>query len=110
MIPLKLRIKNFLSYADDVPELFKFIPFLDWDRCKAARHELVDAFISSKWPPRDLALTACRANELDKILRRVVKHYAGGDYLKRISRESRSLPTSCRKSVEKAIRHIRPNS
>lgn len=99
-----------LAKADDVPELFKFIPFLDWDRCKAARHELVDAFISSKWPPRDLALTACRAKELDKILRRVAKHYAGGDYLKRISRESRSLPTSCRKSVEKAIRHIRPNS
>jgi hypothetical protein len=65
-----------LAKADDLPELFKFIPFLDWDRCKAARHELVDAFMSSTWPPSDLALTACRANDVGKILRRAAKRYA----------------------------------
>lgn len=50
-----------LAKADEVPDLFRFIPFLDWDRCKAARNELVEAFMSSSWPAGDLALTAwCR--------------------------------------------------
>ncbi|MEZ5696238.1 MAG: hypothetical protein R3E18_07330, partial [Sphingomonadaceae bacterium] len=98
-----------LAKADDVPELFKFIPFLDWDRCKAARHELVDAFMSSTWPPRDLALTACRANEVGKILRRVAKRYGGDDYVRRISAEVGRLPLSCRKPVEKALMEIQSN-
>lgn len=52
-----------LAKQDDVPDLLKFVPFFDWDRGKAARRELVDAFLAAPaWHPRDLALTACRAN------------------------------------------------
>ncbi|MBZ9772508.1 hypothetical protein [Mesorhizobium sp. CO1-1-8] len=95
--------------SDDVPELFKFIPFFDWDRCKAARHELVDAFMSSSWPPRDLALTACRTNEVARIMRRVAKQHDGEAYIERIASELGKLPEGCRKAVEGAISQVRDN-
>ncbi|OQW76544.1 MAG: hypothetical protein BVN32_08985 [Proteobacteria bacterium ST_bin14] len=98
-----------LSKADEVPDIFKFIPFFDWDRCKAARHELVDAFMSSSWPPRDLALTACRANEVARITRRVFKQPGGEVYLKRISSDLDGLPEMCRKAVKNAITQVRSN-
>lgn len=93
--------------ADDLPEFFKFIPFVDWDRCKAARHELVDAFMSSSWPPRDLALTACRTNEVARIMRRVAKQHNGEAYIKRIASDVGKLPEGCRKAIENAISQVR---
>ncbi|WP_205836975.1 hypothetical protein [Neorhizobium sp. T25_27] len=95
--------------ADDVPEFFKFIPFMDWDRCKSARHELVDAFMSSSWPPRDLALTACRINEVARIMRRVAKKHDGENYIKRIASDVGKLPEECRNAVENAISQLRAN-
>lgn len=98
-----------LAKADEVPDIFKFIPFFDWDRCKAARHELVDAFMSSSWPPRDLALTACRANEVARIMRRVIKQNGGEAYVKRIASDLNGLPEKCRKAVNTAIGQVRSN-
>lgn len=98
-----------LAKADEVPDIFKFIPFFDWDRCKAARHELVEAFMSSSWPPRDLALTACRANEVARIIRRVIKQNGGEAYVKRIASDLSSLPQKCRKAVSNAIGQVRSN-
>ncbi|ODA93390.1 hypothetical protein BFX40_11270 [Mesorhizobium sp. SEMIA 3007] len=95
--------------ADDLPEFFKFIPFMDWDRCKAVRHELIDAFMSSSWPPRDLALTACRANEIARIIRRVAKQHDGEAYIKLIASDVGKLPEGCRKAVENAISQVRAN-
>lgn len=93
--------------ADEVPEFFKIFAFFDWDRCKAARNDLVDAFLSSSWPPYYLALTACRTNEVFNILERVAKQSGGKSYLKRITADIDKLPASCRKPVEKAIAQIR---
>jgi hypothetical protein len=98
-----------LAKADEVPDIFKFIPFLDWDRCKAARHELVDAFMSSSWPPRDLALTACRANEVTRIILRVIKQNGGEAYAKRIASDLNGLPEKCQKAVNTAIGQVRSN-
>jgi hypothetical protein len=98
-----------LAKADEVPDIFKFIPFLDWDRCKAARHELVDAFMSSSWPPRDLALTACRANEVSRIMRRVIKQNGGEAYVKRIASDLNGLPDKCRMAVNTVIGQVRSN-
>ncbi len=95
-----------LAKQDDVPDLLKFFPFLDWDRCKVARQELVSAFMSSKWAPGDLALTACRCEDVGKILRRTAKALGGGAYLARVAADLSSLPDSCRKSVEKVISTI----
>lgn len=103
-------IHSELAKAADVPEFFKFIPFMDWDRCKSARHELVDAFMSSSWPPRDLALTACRTNEVARIIRRVAKQQGGEAYIARIVSDSNSLPASCRNAVKNAASQLQANA
>jgi hypothetical protein len=92
---------------DDVPDFLKIIPFMEWDRCKAARHELVSAFIASSWAPGDLALIACRCTDVGKILRRAAKSYGGGDYINRVAADTKRLPDPCRKSVERAISTIK---
>lgn len=98
-----------LAKSDNVPEFIKFIPFFDWDRCKVARHELVDAFMASSWPPRNLALTACLTNEVARIIRRVAKQHDGGAYIERIASDIGRLPTGCRKVVEMEISQVRSN-
>ncbi|MES2736614.1 MAG: hypothetical protein V4672_09870 [Verrucomicrobiota bacterium] len=96
-----------LAKEDDVPDFFKFVPFLDWDRCKTARRELVDTFLSSDtWLPSDLALTACRAREVDKILRRVAKSDHSKLYLKRIAGDLEMLPPPCSEDVKRTLAHI----
>jgi hypothetical protein len=97
-----------LAKVDDVPDLLKLIPFLDWDRCKAARHELVSAFISSPaWRPGDLALTACRCADVGKILRRTAKSYGGDAYLGRVDADLDLLPLPCRSQIVHEIYNIR---
>ena len=96
-----------LATKDDVPDLLKFVPFFDWDRCKAARQELVSAFMSSSWAPGDLALTACRCNDLGKILRRTAKAHGGNGYIRRVEADLARLPDSCRKPAVQTIRSIR---
>jgi hypothetical protein len=97
-----------LAKEDDVPDLLKFVPFVDWDRCKAARRELVDAFLASPiWKPSDLALTACRSSDVDKVLRRVVKSTGGKTYIERILAELTRLPASCREQVLSTIAQVR---
>ena len=95
-----------LAKKDDVPDLLKFISFFDWDRCKAARHELVSAFIDSSWAPGHLALTACRCSDVPKILSRLAKVYGGDAYLRRISSDLARVPNECREAVEKSIASV----
>jgi len=96
-----------LAKVDDVPELLKFVPFFDWDRCKAARYELVSAFTSStKWRAGDLALTACRCADVGKIMRRVAKSYGGDAYLSRIEADISWLPNPCGAEVKRTIKTI----
>ena len=103
-----LVYRELAKQDDDVPEILKFVPFYDWDRCKTARRELVDAFLAAPaWRPHDLALTACRANDVGKILRRVGKAYGGEDYIHRLSGEVSELPDRCRSEVQRAILQIR---
>ncbi len=70
------------------------------NRCKAARYELVDAFMSSSWPPSDLVLIACHTGEVLKILRRIGQQQGGNKYLKRITSEAQKIPNSCRLVIE----------
>lgn len=98
-----------LSKADDVPELLKFIPFMDWDRCKAARHELVDAYTSSVWPPGDLALTAYRCRDVYRILKRVTKSHDGPRYLVKIEKDLGRLEEEGLRVVRRVISEIMPD-
>jgi hypothetical protein len=95
-----------LSKEDDVPELLKFFPFFDWDRCKAVRRELVDAFISSSWPPGNLALTAYRCGDVSRILKRVVTSYDGVKYLSRLEKDLDRLGNEAQRVVRRNIAEI----
>lgn len=55
--------------------------FIDWDRAKSARHELVDAYIYSSWPPADLLLTSMAAGIQSETLHRLAGTHRGRDYL-----------------------------
>ncbi|QTQ86085.1 hypothetical protein J8N08_22905 (plasmid) [Agrobacterium tumefaciens] len=96
-----------LAKEDDVPDLLRFIPFFDWDRCKSARRELVDAFLRSRtWSPGDLALTAFLAGDLQRLLRRVAKDDEGGQYIKRLSHEIPRLPLHARSDITRAVSNL----
>lgn len=99
-----------LAKADAVPDLLKFVPFLDWDRCKTARRELVNAFMSSSWKAGDLALTACRCGDVAKILKRVAKSYGGEDYLVRMENDLDRLNDGERRLVMSTIAEIRSDT
>ena len=96
-----------LASADDVPDLLKFIPFLDWDRCKTARRELVGAFMSSSWRAGDLALTAYRCSDVTKILEQVAKSHGGLIYLALMENDLGRLNDNDRKIVARKISDIR---
>ncbi len=98
-----------LAKADEVPSVLKFVPFYDWDRCKAARRELVDAFMSSSWDPGDLALTACRCGDVALILARVADSFRGEKYLARIEDDLGHLNKENQRTVKRAIVDIRSN-
>lgn len=82
-------------------------PFRERDRCKAARRELVRAFLDSDvWAPEDLALTACRASESSKILKSVAKRYRGEDFLGSLYENLEHLPLACRSQTADAMQQI----
>lgn len=82
--------RELLSRKYDEPDGFVGLMFLiprmlisDWDQAKPARHGLVDAFLSSNWPPAHLFLAAYRAGILDRICLRVARQRGGEKYLER---------------------------
>jgi len=94
--------------ANGIPDLLIFVPFMGWDRCRSARHELVSAFLESPvWAPGDLALTSCRCGDVQKIFKRVSKSLRGDAYLSRVLSDLDHLQAECRDAVETAISDIR---
>ncbi|TCA75000.1 hypothetical protein E0H62_14885 [Rhizobium leguminosarum bv. viciae] len=64
----------------------------DWDRAKPARHRLVDAFMSSDWPPSYLLLAAARAGIIDRVCLRVLRQRGGKTFLNRAIADLARLP------------------
>lgn len=95
-----------LEKRGDGQDLLKLVPFLDWDRRKGARQELVSAFLASCWAPGDLALTACRCSDVTRVLHMTDKARGGRDYLRRIAGNLERVPNDCREAVEKVISAI----
>ncbi len=80
---------------------------MDSDKCKAARRELVDAFLSSSvWAPEDLALTAFLCKDVDRILGRVRKAYGGSQYLDQMLERSKKLPSQCLQAMQAAAARL----
>lgn len=95
-----------LAKSNDAPELMKVFFFFDWDRCKAARNELVDAFMWSSWKAGDLALTACRCDDVYKMLKQVSKSHDGQKYLSLIDNDLMRLNDEDRAMVKQIIAEI----
>jgi hypothetical protein len=55
--------------------------FVDWDRAKSARRELVDAYLKSTWPPADLLVTAVAADIIRETLNRLSQTASGRNYI-----------------------------
>ena len=87
--------------------LVELFIFVDWDKCKTARKDLVRAFMTSEWPPVDLAIVAFRAHELNRILKRLLKEAGGSSYLAKIEEGAQRLQEVIRKPVLKAIKEMR---
>ncbi|MFM1272665.1 hypothetical protein WFM03_02735 [Yersinia enterocolitica] len=96
-----------LARSGEIPESLRFLfSFLDWDRCKAARRELVKAFMSSTWKAGDLALVACRCDDAFQILKQVTKSYDGEEYLIQVKNDLDRLDIESKFYVEKLINEI----
>jgi hypothetical protein len=61
--------------------------YIDWDRGKELRKSLVDSYMSSDWPPGDLAIVAARTFGIRKLFRRILRKWGGEEYLNRIVRD-----------------------
>lgn len=81
--------------------------FADWDRAKAARRDLVDAFMRSSWLPADLLLAAIGAGIEQKILKRLRRKYRGDEYIVAIGKDSLRLKESARKCVQDSLAKFR---
>lgn len=93
-----------LAREDDIPDIFRFIPFLDWDRCKAARHELVDAFLSTEaWRPQDFAYTAWRCRDIERFIKRLLKDPRGRAYVRRIEAQLATLPVDAATQLSQSL-------
>lgn len=98
-----------LAKESDIPDILKLIPFVEWDRCKIARQDLVRAFMSSSWNPGDLALTAIRCLDLRTIINDVASSYGGENYLRRIEKDLDRTDIGSRHFIQQEIADIRLN-
>lgn len=100
-------IYNELRKGSDNYRLMKLFPFVDWDKCKIARKNLVRAFVTSNWPPVDLAITAFHSQELNRILKRLLKEPGGSRYLAKVEEGTQRLEDALRRPIQRAIKKVK---
>lgn len=97
-----------LAARDEVPDLLRLVPFLDWDKCKAARRELVEVFMNSpSWAPEHFALTAYHCMDMERIFSRTRDSHGGEKYLDLVEANADKLDIACRDAVLAAIHRVR---
>jgi hypothetical protein len=67
--------------------------FFDWDKAKKLRTDLVETYMSSNWPPEELALIAARCEILRKIIHRLQRKWCGDEYIKKMTEGLRIMAT-----------------
>ena len=108
-----------LSKEDDrfnIPAFFA-LPmsfFVDWDRARSARQELVDTFLKSSWPPADLLVTAIDAKIDQFVFEYLTRTSSGRVYIQRMEMDISRLQPSKRhlahaslQQFAASIRHYR---
>jgi hypothetical protein len=77
--------------------------FTDWDRAKSARHELVDKFLYSSWPPSDLLLSAIDAGIDRNVIKRLSGTMRGYEYLSAIQRDLNRLAAKDQARIQESL-------
>lgn len=98
----------YLELARDTPSHFisMIFRFGDWDKCKAARQGLIDAFMRSDWRIIDIAIAAARSADAKKILELLTYEPSGNKSLELLFSEIDSIPSASRASVSYALKEI----
>jgi len=58
--------------------------YFDWDKAKKLRKDVIDAYVSSCWPPEELALIAARCQVLRKVVHRLQRKWNGDEYIRKM--------------------------
>lgn len=86
------------------PDFFSAIfRFVDWDKCKTARTQLVSSFTRSKWSIVDLAVTAARTGDTLSIFTILSKEPNGKYLIKKLTLEIENIPVEYRTTVKYAL-------
>jgi len=80
--------------------------FVDWDRAKSARRNLVDAYLASNWPPADLLLTAIESGIGSDVLDRLSRINTGREYISAIDADVARLDEPTRVRVRESLRQF----
>jgi hypothetical protein len=87
-----------------------FFPLMNWDRSKDARREIARGLMNSKWRPRDIALAAARAGDVERILANIDMLDTGSVAISSIARDVDSIPEPWRSQVQNAVKNLRRDS
>jgi hypothetical protein len=77
--------------------------FVDWDRAKSARRDLVEAYLASTWPPADLLLTAIESGIASDTLARLSRTNMGREYISAIEADVGRLDESAQMRVRESL-------
>lgn len=83
-----------LKAGNEPSGLLAYFFFQDWDRCRTARGNLVQAYMRSSWPPADLLLTATIAGDAQRVLKHVSNEFNGAQYMQAMYEDLERLPDS----------------
>jgi hypothetical protein len=92
---------------ENAPDMFSLIfVFLDWDKCKAARRRLIDAFVHSDWRISDIAIAAVRAGDPVRIMGRIARERGGEKVLRSLLTDLDHVPEDERKAIRSALKEL----
>jgi hypothetical protein len=91
-----------LRAGNQMPGLLSFF-FPDWDRCKTARKNIVQAFLNSHWSTTDLVKAVEPTGDLGRVFKRLLRDREGASFLTRLQLDVNKLPEPERKRLEKVI-------
>ena len=87
--------------------MLPIVLFTDWDKSKAARHGLVDAFLRSNWEPVELLRAAVDADIPGKVLGYLASESGGRDYIRRAAAGIKGLPETTHRRLAAALDDFR---
>ena len=79
----------------------------EWDKARTLRKELVRAYMTSDWPPEDLAIAGIKAKALGRILKRVIKEPGGRGFLDKIEKGASRFKKDFRSAIVKKAKETR---